>query len=376
MPYITVPLAPVYRQLTFEDIISGRVDVSKPVYTNESNTKTVYVDNPNYDLVRKANVYGFTKQLRAFNQSFAHLFDAERSSLYRSFKIPKKSGGMRQIDAPEDELMTALYTLKGILESRGATHHTTAFAYVRRRSPKNALERHQRNESHWYLKMDFSNFFGSTTKEFVERMMESIYPFSEVMRDTDGRAELMKALDLCFLNGGLPQGTPMSPMLTNLIMIPVDHLFSRALRSHNDNFVYTRYADDILVSCKVDFKQEEIISMLTDVLNEVGAPYALNEEKTRYGSRAGSNWNLGLMINKDNQITIGHKRKKHIHAMVHNYLADRENGVAWSVEDVMYMEGVLSYLKGIEPEYYNRVLLFNNEKFSTSLLDCIREDKS
>ena len=71
------------------------------------------------------------------------------------------------------------------------------------------------------------------------------------MKDEKGKAELTKALELGFLDGGLPQGTPLSPTVTNIMMIPVDFKVARELREHNhQRFVYTRYADDFQISSK------------------------------------------------------------------------------------------------------------------------------
>ena len=96
-----------------------------------------------------------------------------------------------------------------------------------------ALKRHQRNNSRWFLKLDFSNFFGSTTHEFVLRQLSSIFPYSEIVKSERGREALSKALSLCFLNGVLPQGTPFSPTITNIMMIPIDHAIAKMCREHN-----------------------------------------------------------------------------------------------------------------------------------------------
>ena len=184
--------------------------------------------------------------LRDFNNTHAPLFEVERKSLYNSFKIPKQSGGLRPIDAPTKPLMEALRQLKAILEIQfRALYHTSAFAYVRGRCTVDSLKRHQQRESRWFVKLDFTNFFGSTTLDFVMSQLSMIFPFSEVMKSDEGKAQLTRAMSLCFLNGGLPQGTPISPLLTNLIMIPIDHQISNTLRDYNkQQFVYTRYADD------------------------------------------------------------------------------------------------------------------------------------
>jgi single-stranded DNA-binding protein len=64
------------------------------------------------------------------------------------------------------------------------------------------------------------------------------------------------------------------------------------------------------------------------------APFSINPEKTRYGSAAERNWNLGLMLNNDNQITIGHKRKKEFKAMLDNYIRNRKSGSGWERHDI------------------------------------------
>jgi len=138
-------------------------------------------------------------------------------------------------------------------------------------------------------------------------MLSQLFPFSEIVRYTVGKMELTKALSLCFLNDGLPQGTPISPFITNVMMIAIDHKISNSLRNFdNRRFVYTRYADDLLLSCKIDFDMNKVQQFVIDTLAEFNAPFTIKKEKIRYGSAAGRNWNLGLMLNNENQITIGH----------------------------------------------------------------------
>ena len=161
-----------------------------------------------------------------------------------------------------------------------ALYHTSAFAYVRSRSTIDALKRHQRNESKWFLKLDFADFFGSTTLAFVLDMLSRVFPFSEIVKFQAGRAELAKALSLCFLNDGLPQGTPISPFITNVMMIAIDHKISNDLRNFdNRRFVYTRYADDLLISCKIDFNKDSVQQFVLDTLSEFHAPFTVKRER-------------------------------------------------------------------------------------------------
>jgi len=378
MPYITVKQPPVYYQMTFEDIMAGIDDLSKYVMPNITSTRTYWVDRPNQRLLENIHTDRMIDILAAFNKSKEALFTADRASLYHTFHIPKSSGGLRRIDAPLPELMNALRELKTLFEANMfALYHTTAFAYVRGRSTIDAIKRHQRNESKWFLKLDFADFFGSTTPEFVTAMLSQLFPFSEIVRSYSGREELQKAVGLCFLNGGLPQGTPISPFITNVMMIAIDHKISNHLRNFDSRrFVYTRYADDLLISCKIDFDMNLVQQFIIDTLASFNAPFTIKKEKTRYGSSAGRNWNLGLMLNSENQITIGHKRKKQFKAMLDNYMRDRKTGNKWELHDIQVLSGLISYYKMVEQDYINYLLRQYSTKHGEDIHKCIKEDLS
>ena len=358
MPYITVKQPSVYYQISFEDMLEGIQDLSKYVMPNVTNTRTYWVDYVNDKLLQNTDTNKMIELLMAFNQSKEALFQADRASLYHTFHISKSSGGLRRIDAPLPELMNALRELKLLFELHMfALYHTNAFAYIRGRSTIDALKRHQRNESKWFLKLDFADFFGSTTPEFVLEMLSKVFPFSEIVKPTAGKEALKQALSLCFLNNGLPQGTPISPFITNVMMIAIDHKISNSLRSFNNRrFVYTRYADDLLISFQVDFNKDKVQQFIIDMLAEFNAPFTIKPEKTRYGSSAGRNWNLGLMLNKENEITIGHKRKKEFKAMLDNYIRDRKAGNGWERHDIQVLNGLISYYRMVEKDYIDYLL--------------------
>lgn len=376
MPYITLRQSPMYHQLTFEEILSGSCAIPTEISRNESNTRTHFVKDVNPKFVERFDIEGMVGALESFCQINAALYEKKRETLYDRFYIPKKSGGLREINAPVPELMTALRNLKTLLETKMfALYHTSAFAYVEGRSTIDAVKRHQKNESNWFLKTDFSNFFGSTTPDFLFRMVSMIFPFSEIVKTERGKNSLVRALDLCFLHGGLPQGTPISPMLTNLMMIPIDHRLYNCLRTYKGHsYVYTRYADDILISSRHHFEQDELVAFVNESCTSFKAPFQIKDEKTRYGSRAGSNWNLGLMLNKDNEITIGQKNKARFRAMICSYILDRKNGKMWDLHDVQVMNGLKNYYDMVEPDYVAGVIKFNNEKYNTDVERCIKED--
>lgn len=375
MPYITKRQVSTPKQVNIFDVLDNLDDTEiHDRKITKAGTVTRFVENVPEETLSKFDYNSMIETLKQFNEVHKNLFDKKRESLYREFKIPKKSGGLRTIDAPNDELKEALRELKSILENKfGALYHTAAYAYVRERCTVDAVKRHQANQSKWFLKTDFSNFFGSTTLEFTMRMLSKIFPFSEVMKIPGGKEALEKAISLGFLNGGLPQGTPLSPTLTNIVMIPIDHKLAQYFSGRH--MVYTRYADDILVSCQVNFMFTDVVKYINDtVRNEFGAPYFIKPQKTRYGSSAGRNWNLGVMLNQDNEITIGHARKKQFKAMIHNYICDYKKGIQWDLNDVQTLQGLMSYYIMIEKSYITHIIIEANKKHNVNLGRIMKAD--
>lgn len=374
--HITVMQSPIYHQMTLEEFLFQNFQAQTILNTNVSNTRTYAYETVSEHFTSRIDTDALIRKLVRFNDQTEALRAQERSTLYETFHIPKKSGGLRRIDAPKPELMNALRNLKTIFEEDfHALYHTSAFAYVKNRCTVDAVKRHQKNNSKWFGKLDLHDFFGSTTLDYVIKMFSMVFPFSEIVKFPNGEAELRKALDLAFLNGGLPQGTPLSPLITNVMMIPVDYKLANAFRDFDkQRFIYTRYADDFIISSKVDFDVHRVEKLVVDTLHEFGAPFTINESKTRYGSSAGRNWNLGVMLNKDNEITVGHKKKRQFQSMLYNYITDKRKGISWPREDIQTMQGLHSYYRMVEPETIDAIVKHTNEKMETDVLRLIKDD--
>lgn len=376
MVYITVMQSPIYHQMTLEEFLFQNFQAPTVINTNVSNTRTYAYETVSEHFTSRIDTDALIRKLVRFNEQTEALRTQERSTLYETFHIPKKSGGLRRIDAPKPELMNALRNLKTIFEEDfHALYHTAAFAYVKNRCTVDAVKRHQKNNSKWFGKLDLHDFFGSTTLDYAIKMFSMVFPFSEIVKVPNGESELRKSLDLAFLNGGLPQGTPLSPLITNVMMIPVDYKLANAFRDFDkQRFIYTRYADDFIISSKVDFDVHRVEKLVVDTLREFGAPFTINENKTRYGSSAGRNWNLGVMLNKDNEITVGHKKKRQFQSMLYNYVTDKRRGISWPIEDIQTMQGLHSYYRMVEPETIDAIVKHTNEKMETDVLRLIKDD--
>ena len=375
MYYITTMQFRRPRQLSWEDIIMDKVPMNELTVTESNTTATVTrkYEKIDEEVRRKVNVDGMIQWLKRFNESNKSLFNAARASLYHSFRIPKATGGFRKIDAPCEELQNQLNRLRMFIQDDcGVLYHTSAFAFVKGRSIVDCVTKHQKNNSMWFLKTDFSGFFPNTTLDFMMKMLSMIFPLSEICLREDGYAELKKAISLAFLNGGLPQGTVVSPLLSNIQMIPIDHKLFNELSKRK--IVYTRYADDIHMSAQEMFPWRDIVKLIEDTLKEFDAPWQIKQEKTHFGKKAGrsANWCLGLLLNKDNNITVSYKKKNYFKAALCSFILDTKNGKYWELGDVQHLRGQLSYYTMVEPEYFSKIVKEQGKKWNVNVNDMFK----
>ena len=376
--YITVKkiVEPVNNQNAIDALFDGNLDVviqniQEPTLIR---TKTFEIDNAYTGHITSAHIV--TVQSAVANMLSAHPNPEEE---YTTFRIPKKTHGFREINAPKPELKKDLkqisVLLSGLLQMQC---HDSAWAYIPGRDVVNAMKEHTANGSKWYLKIDLHDFFGSCNKEFIITQLKKLYPFAAYPSNTTDT--LLKDIAiLATKDDGLPQGTPLSPLLTNLIMVEFDYKINKLIYSLTKNaglmkqkYIYTRYADDIIISARNKFEYNILLDALKDLFSNT--PLTINEEKTRFGSSSGRNWNLGVMCNKDNNITIGYRKKQHLKTIINNYMKDRDIDLIWGLEDLYWLQGQLSWLHNVEPEYYAGFKRYLNDKYGKDVPTCIIQD--
>lgn len=375
MIYVTVRQHRKPRQLTWEDVIADNIILSDYTLDNSNSTATITrrFEYINKDILSKIDVAGMISWLKKFNEDNKKLFEMDRNELFNSFKIPKSTGGFRPIDEPLEPLKSELYRLTSFLrDDCGLLYHTSAFAYIEGRSIVDNNKKHVGNKSNWYLKTDFSGFFPHTNLDFVMKMLSMVFPMSEVCKDPTGFKELRKAISLNYkANGEMPQGSPLSPFLTNWIMIPVDFRIFNKLSSRH--MIYTRYADDIIVSAQEKFPWMNVVALIRDVLKEFDAPYTLKDEKTRFGSVKGNNWNLGLMCNGNYDITVGYRNKKYFKSALCSFILDTKNKKYWDMDDVYHLRGLLSYYTMVEKDYFENLITQQNKKWQVNVKSMLKD---
>lgn len=341
--------------------------------------RTTYIADSKLNEVTVLNYSNIMSKLIAIKHICNNYKDKDLNIYYDIFKIPKRTHGFREISAPKAELKEDLKRINYILVNHlNLLAHDSAWAYIKHRDVVQAMQTHTNNNSRWYLKIDLKNFFGSCNKDFILKQLIELYPFKllieqeKTYNSTTTLDILNDLIHTACLNNVLPQGSPLSPLLSNLVMIEFDYKINKLLynlskenKLFKQKYIYTRYADDIIISARNKFEYSNIINALNELFKDT--PLNINTEKIRFGSTAGRNWNLGVMCNKDNKITVGHKRKQLIKSTIHNYIVDKQNNIKWPKVDLQYLLGQLSWLRNVEREYYTGLMSYFKNKYNKDI---------
>jgi len=289
------------------------------------------------------------------------LSQGDISKRYKTTYIPKKSGGKRKIDEPDEELKRYMKKVVDVFTNKFSLFFPeSTFAYIKGRNTKKMAEVHKGKKI--ILKVDIKDFFSNCTLKFILDAMLKVYPFC--IMDIEVLETIVKA---CMIKHDgeyrLPQGAPTSPLLSNIAMIPVDfYLMEYSRHSMFGVYVYTRYADDIYMSFGKDINFMQVLNngemYIENIIKNYNPKFQLNKDKTHLVRMSKTNgvWITGIMLNKYDNITIGYKSKKQLKAIIWSFLVDTKNQKYWSKEELYKMLGIVGYWKYIEPEYVEMII--------------------
>ncbi|MFO0954326.1 MAG: reverse transcriptase domain-containing protein [Isosphaeraceae bacterium] len=180
-----------------------------------------------------------------------------RALHYRPFRAEKPDGRERRLFAPSPALKRLQRAILSRYLAYFPIHHPFATAYF----PGASTVRNARPHawSRLVATVDLRDFFESTRASRVRRFF--------ARQGWDGEA-LDTLMRLCVYQGGLPQGAPTSPCLSNLVNVGLDRRLERlATRSVA---LYTRYGDDLTFSWDQDEMPGGFTNAVEDVLGSAG----------------------------------------------------------------------------------------------------------
>lgn len=161
---------------------------------------------------------------------------------WRIARIPKKSGGMRTLHIPNDELKRVQrQVLEYLYQFETLRPKMQCVGFVPGRDTMSGLVQHD-TRAMFVICMDVKDFFDNCPKQLAEmELLSAGVPATKVDY----------ILKVCTYEGSFAQGAPSSPYLANIAMARFD-AFMRAF-AHRRGLTYTRYADDITVAENIAF---------------------------------------------------------------------------------------------------------------------------
>lgn len=266
---------------------------------------------------------------------------------YISFEIPKKSGGVRSIDAPIVELKVIQRALVNALyehiNKKRMTKSKVAHAFEKEKSIITNAKIHRNKRI--VLNIDLENFF------------ESIH-FGRVRGFFNKNKNFLLPLDIATIiaqiacyRGKLPQGAPTSPIISNLICETLDHRLIKLAKKYRLD--YTRYADDLTFSTndkKFFDSLEQFYQEISSELKRAG--FHINEKKTRLQLRDSKQIVTGLIVNK--KINVDRNYYKKTRAMAHQLYTHGSYTINGKPATINQLEGRFAFI--------DQLTKYNNKK--------------
>lgn len=242
---------------------------------------------------------------------------------YRVFSIGKRGGGERTISSPRLFLKVVQYWLVDYMLYRLPQHPST-HAYQTGRSIITNASQHVGQA--YVGNVDIKDFFPSIRPAAIAKLLTE--------RGCGPRLSDFVSR-VTSLHGGLPQGAPTSPLLSNAVLFHVDEFM--AAYCEERHATYTRYADDITISAGTRATVLDAFAVLRLQLGDTGLQ--LNKAKTRIASRGGQQRVTGVVVN--DKVQPPREFRRRVRAIFHRSLIDPASGR----ERLPELRGYVGYLK-------------------------------
>ncbi|MBP8945556.1 MAG: group II intron reverse transcriptase/maturase [Paludibacteraceae bacterium] len=263
----------------------------------------------------------------------------------KQVEIPKPNGGKRKLGIPTvtdriiqqaiSQVLSPIYERKFSDHSYGFRPHRSAHQALKKGSDYVAEGRY------YVVDMDLRTFFDAVNHD---RLM---YRLSLTIGDKTLLGLIRKYLQSGIMVDGLvsqrtegtPQGSPLSPLLSNIVLDELD----KELEQRGHKFV--RYADDFNIYVRSQEAGERVMESVSNFI-ESKLKLIVNKEKSRICKVNQTNF-LGYTIQKDGNLSIAKKSIERFKEKVRN-ITKRNRGVKFEqviVELIPVMRGWLNYFR-------------------------------
>jgi RNA-directed DNA polymerase len=278
---------------------------------------------------------------------------------YIKFYVPKKSGGKRLISAPMPRLKAVQHwILQNILNC--VKVHTAVNGFANGKSIVTNANVHAGNA--FVLNMDVKDFFPSVPYSRVKRLLQKLgysekiasilallcteAPTNEV--ELDGKRYFVQKGQRV-----LPQGSPASPALTNIICYRLDCRLQGL--ANKLQCTYTRYADDISFSGGESVNTQQLIWRIKKILQDEG--FTAHPDKIKLMKKGYRQEVTGVIVNK--QMNVPREKRRAFRALLHQLKNGSSNTLHWGKGQLF--PGMIGYLNYLNMVNANTALKYKNE---------------
>lgn len=303
-----------------------------------------------------------------------HLFDAmyHRKYLFEEFLTLKPQEhyspvrwNSRTIYKTSKTLKDFHFFLNGFVLEHLPVDNSVSFAYRKGATLLQAVEPHSRSRA--FFQADLKRFFDSITTPLIKSVLQCNQTPVADLSDYLGHV-----LDILTIDGRLPIGYSTSPILSNACLLRFDRRLAEI--SQTRGWIYTRYADDIIISTDNRAAIAEADTVIEECLaSELGNGFKLNPSKSKLTTIGRKIKLLGLVILPTGSIAIDRDVRNRIESLIHFYIRDRsrlarifeeERGEGMK-EGLERLSGLISYTNAADPAYLEKL----RSKFGTTVVD-------
>lgn len=278
-----------------------------------------------------------------------------RISHYRRFLIPKKTGGHRLISAPMPRLKKAqTWVLEQLLDKVAV--HGAAHGFVTGRSIVSNARPHLGADV--VINLDLKDFFPTVSFPRVKGAFHRL-GYSEAVASALALICTEPDVDELALDGTtwfvargerhLPQGSPASPAITNVLCRRLDRRLQGLAASLG--FQYTRYADDLTFSARGDDAHSvnvgKILRGVHDIVAHEG--FQVHPDKTRIMRKGRRQEVTGVVVNE--KLGVERTELRKFRATLFQVEKDGPTGKRWggSADLLASLHGFASFVAMVDP---------------------------
>lgn len=221
-----------------------------------------------------------------------------------------------------------------------------AKAYIEHSSISKNARAHMYNDV--FLFFDVKDFFPSINHQcLTEQLYKELSKKNTVTINS-----CSKLVKMCSVHDkGLPLGLVTSPILSNIYMKEFDNVLYGKLKKFSlENVIYTRYADDIVISYKANETSDELIEQIKKCVKLCLKRVYLtsNEKKERvYCIKRGGHvrvTGINIICDENNyrSLSVGRKKKDKLYYDALKYIGEQRDDVAEGLKIKGYESFVLS----------------------------------